>query len=249
MVFWGIRNNMSIIINGLEKEYEGRRVVNHVSFEVKSGQITGLLGPNGAGKTTTFYMIVGLVKPDNGQIIINGQDITKEPIHKRARAGIGYLPQETSIFRALSVEDNIKLVLELNRRLNKRQRKERLEMLLEDFGVTKLAKSESIKLSGGERRRVEIARALAADPQFILLDEPFTGIDPIAISDIQKIITKLTQKGIGILITDHNPKATLSITSHANIIFDGQIKVSGNSVDVASNPVAKKYYLGEDFAL
>ena len=147
------------------------------------------------------------------------------------------------------MEDNIKLVLELNRRLNKRQRKERLEMLLEDFGVTKLAKSESIKLSGGERRRVEIARALAADPQFILLDEPFTGIDPIAISDIQKIITKLTQKGIGILITDHNPKATLSITSHANIIFDGQIKVSGNSVDVANNPVAKKYYLGEDFAL
>lgn len=240
---------MSIIITGLKKEYDGRRVVNDVSFEVKSGEVTGLLGPNGAGKTTTFYMIVGLVKPENGHISINGKDITKQPIHMRARAGIGYLPQETSIFRSLTVEENIKLVLELNKRLTKRQRKEKLEELLEDFGVTKLRKSPSIKLSGGERRRVEIARALAADPQFILLDEPFTGIDPIAIQDIQEQIKRLTQRGIGILITDHNPKATLSITDKANIIFDGQIAISGTSEEVALNPMAKKFYLGEDFEL
>lgn len=240
---------MSIIISGLQKEYDGRRVVNDVSFEVKEGEVTGLLGPNGAGKTTTFYMIVGLVKPENGQIVINGKDITKQPIHMRARAGIGYLPQETSIFRSLTVEENIKLVLELNKKLTKKQRKEKLEELLEDFGVTKLRKSPSIKLSGGERRRVEIARALAADPQFILLDEPFTGIDPIAIQDIQEQIKCLTQRGIGILITDHNPKATLSITSKANIIFDGQIAVSGTSEEVALNPIAKKFYLGEDFEL
>lgn len=240
---------MSIIITGLKKEYDGRTVVNDVSFEVKSGEVTGLLGPNGAGKTTTFYMIVGLVKPDCGKIEIDGQDITEYPIHMRARAGIGYLPQETSIFRSLTVEENIKLVLELNKKLNKKQRKEKLEELLEDFGVTKLRKSPSVQLSGGEKRRVEIARALAADPQFILLDEPFTGIDPIAIQDIQKQIQRLTQRGIGILITDHNPKATLSITNHANIIFDGQIRVSGTSEEVANNSTAKKFYLGEDFEL
>jgi lipopolysaccharide export system ATP-binding protein len=240
---------MSIIIAGLKKEYNGRTVVNDVSFEVKPGEVTGLLGPNGAGKTTTFYMIVGLVKPDNGRIIIDDQDVTNQPIHMRARAGIGYLPQETSIFRSLTVEDNIKLVLELNKKLNKKQRKEKLEELLEDFGVTKLRKSASVQLSGGERRRVEIARALAADPQYILLDEPFTGIDPIAIQDIQGQIKRLTERGIGILITDHNPKATLNITNRANIIFDGQIKVSGTSEEVANNPIAKKYYLGEDFEL
>lgn len=240
---------MSIIITGLKKEYDGRTVVNDVSFEVKSGEVTGLLGPNGAGKTTTFYMIVGLVKPDCGRIVINGQDVTDQPIHMRARAGIGYLPQETSIFRSLTVEDNIKLVLELNKRLNKKERKEKLEELLEDFGVTKLRKSPSVQLSGGEKRRVEIARALAADPQFILLDEPFTGIDPIAIQDIQGQIKRLTKRGIGILITDHNPKATLSITNHTNIIFDGQIKVSGTSEEVANNQTAKKFYLGEDFEL
>lgn len=240
---------MSIIITGLKKEYNGRTVVNDVSFEVKAGEVTGLLGPNGAGKTTTFYMIVGLVKPDCGRILIDGKDVTEEPIHMRARAGIGYLPQETSIFRSLTVEENIKLVLELNKKLKKKQRKEKLEMLLEDFGVTKLRKSPSIQLSGGEKRRVEIARALAADPQFILLDEPFTGIDPIAIQDIQGQIKRLTERGIGILITDHNPKATLSITSHSNIIFDGQIKVSGTSEEIANNPIAKKFYLGENFEL
>ena len=240
---------MSIIIAGLKKEYNDRIVVNDVSFEVKAGEVTGLLGPNGAGKTTTFYMIVGLVKPDNGRIIIDDIDVTSQPIHMRARAGIGYLPQETSIFRSLTVEDNIKLVLELNKKLNKKQQREKLEELLEDFGITKLRKSASVQLSGGERRRVEIARALAADPQFILLDEPFTGIDPIAIQDIQAQIKRLTERGIGILITDHNPKATLSITNRANIIFDGQIKVSGTSEEVAENPIAKKYYLGEDFEL
>lgn len=240
---------MSIIVTGLKKEYDGRVVVNDVSFEVKEGEVTGLLGPNGAGKTTTFYMIVGLVKPDCGKIVIDGKDITDLPIHMRARAGIGYLPQETSIFRSLTVEENIKLVLELNKKLTKKQRKEKLEELLEDFGVTKLRKSPSIQLSGGEKRRVEIARALAADPQFILLDEPFTGIDPIAIQDIQGQIKRLTKRGIGILITDHNPKATLSITAHANIIFDGQIRVAGTSEEVANNPMAKKFYLGEDFEL
>lgn len=240
---------MSIIIAGLKKEYNERTVVNDVSFEVKAGEVTGLLGPNGAGKTTTFYMIVGLVKPDNGRIIIDDVDVTNQPIHMRARAGIGYLPQETSIFRSLTVEENIRLVLELNNRLNKKQQREKLEELLDDFGITKLRNSASVQLSGGERRRVEIARALAADPQFILLDEPFTGIDPIAIQDIQAQIKRLTERGIGILITDHNPKATLNITNRANIIFDGQIKVSGTSEEVAQNPTAKKYYLGEDFEL
>lgn len=240
---------MSIIIEGIKKEYNGRIVVNDVSFEVKPGEVTGLLGPNGAGKTTTFYMIVGLVKPDSGRILIDNIDVTNQPIHMRARAGIGYLPQETSIFRSLTVEDNIKLVLELNKKLNKKQAREKLEELLEDFGITKLRKSASVQLSGGERRRVEIARALAADPQYILLDEPFSGIDPIAIQDIQVQIKRLTDRGIGILITDHNPKATLSITNRANIIFDGQIKVTGSSDEVAQNEIAKKYYLGEDFEL
>lgn len=241
---------MSIIAKGLKKIYDDRTVVNDVSFEVKPGEVTGLLGPNGAGKTTTFYMLVGLVNPNSGRISINGKDVTKEPIHIRARAGMGYLPQETSIFRQLTVEENINLVLELNKNITKKkERKEKLEMLLEDFGITKLRKSPSVKLSGGERRRVEIARALAADPQYILLDEPFTGIDPIAIQDIQGEIKNLTKKGIGILITDHNPKATLSITDKANIIFDGKIRISGSSTEIANNSIAKKYYLGEDFEL
>lgn len=241
---------MSIIAKGLKKIYDDRTVVNDVSFEVKPGEVTGLLGPNGAGKTTTFYMLVGLVSPNSGRISINGEDVTKSPIHMRARAGMGYLPQETSIFRQLTVEENINLVLELNKNIkNKKQRKEKLNMLLEDFGIAKLRKSPSVKLSGGERRRVEIARALAADPQYILLDEPFTGIDPIAIQDIQGEIHNLTKKGIGILITDHNPKATLSITKRANIIFDGKIRISGSSQEIANNEIARKYYLGEDFEL
>lgn len=240
---------MIIKAKGLKKIYNDRTVVNDISFEVNKGEVVGLLGPNGAGKTTTFYMLVGLVKPDAGLITLDGTDITKAPMHVRAQNGIGYLPQETSIFRKLTVEENINLVLEMNQKLNDAQRKEKLEYLLEEFGITKLRKNASVQLSGGERRRVEIARALAADPQFILLDEPFTGIDPIAIQDIQTNIKALTQKGIGVLITDHNPKATLSITDRAYIIFDGQIKVSGTNTEVSSNPIAKKYYLGQDFEL
>lgn len=240
---------MSIKALNLKKIYDDRTVVNDVSFNVERGEVVGLLGPNGAGKTTTFYMLTGLVKANEGKILINGKDLTYAPIHIRAIAGVGYLPQETSIFRQLSVEDNINLVLELNKKLNKKQKKEKLEELLEDFGITKLRKSAAIQLSGGERRRVEIARALAASPQFILLDEPFTGIDPIAIMDIQQQIRGLTKKNIGILITDHNPKATLSITNRAYIIFDGKIKVQGTNTEVANDPIAKKFYLGEDFEL
>jgi len=240
---------MAIKATGLIKIYDHRTVVNENTFDVNPGEVVGLLGPNGAGKTTTFYMIVGLIKPDGGRIELDGVDVTSCPMHERAKAGIGYLPQETSIFRRLTVEENIKLVLEMNDKLNDSQRKDKLEELLNDFGVEKLRDVSSVKLSGGERRRVEIARALAASPKYILLDEPFTGIDPIAIQEIQTHIRKLTEKNIGVLITDHNPKATLSITDRVNLIFDGKIKISGNSVDVANNPDAKKFYLGEDFQL
>ena len=240
---------MKINANNLVKIYDNRTVVNNISVEVNSGEVVGLLGPNGAGKTTTFYMIVGLVRAESGQIFLDDKDLTNEPIHSRANLGIGYLPQETSIFRRLTVEENIKLVLEMNNKLDNNQKKEKLEELLNDFGIEKLRSVSSVKLSGGERRRVEIARALAASPRFILLDEPFTGIDPIAILEIQEHIRKLTERNIGVLITDHNPKATLSITDRAYIIFDGQIKITGNSKDVAQNPDAKKYYLGDDFRL
>ncbi len=240
---------MTIKATNLVKIYDNRTVVNEISFDVNPGEVVGLLGPNGAGKTTTFYMLVGLIRANSGKIELDGIDLTNEPMHKRARAGIGYLPQETSIFRRLTVEDNIKLVLEMNEKLNDKQRADKLEELLNDFGIERLRGVSSVKLSGGERRRVEIARALAASPRFILLDEPFTGIDPIAIKEIQSHIRKLTEKNIGVLITDHNPKATLSITDRVNLIFDGKIKISGNSVDVANNPDAKKFYLGEDFIL
>lgn len=240
---------MPLIAQGLKKIYNDRTVVNGVSFEVNPGEVVGLLGPNGAGKTTTFYMLVGLVRPNEGKIFLESQELTNMPIHLRARSGIGYLPQETSIFRKLTVEENISLVLEMNKNLTDPMKKEKLDLLLEDFGLEKLRKSPSILLSGGERRRVEIARALAADPKFILLDEPFTGIDPIAILDIQQNIRALVDRGIGVLLTDHNPKATLSITNRAYIIFDGCIKVQGNSKEVADDPIAKKYYLGEDFEL
>lgn len=240
---------MTIKAIGLKKIYNDRTVVNNVSFDVNPGEVVGLLGPNGAGKTTTFYMLVGLVKPDDGKILMDDVELTYKPMHLRARAGIGYLPQETSIFRKLTVEENIWLTLEMNKKLNNKERKEKLDYLLDDFGLTKLRHSPSIQLSGGERRRVEIARALAADPKFILLDEPFTGIDPIAIADIQQNIRDLTKRGIGILLTDHNPKATLSITDRAYIIFDGCIKVYGTNKEVSENPIAKKFYLGEDFQL
>ncbi len=246
---------MRIIAENLVKIYGDRSVVNDVSFDVNKGEVVGLLGPNGAGKTTTFYMVVGLVRANKGKVFIEDDnkiktEITHLPMNERAKLGIGYLPQETSIFRKLNVEDNLKLVLEMNDKLDEEQKKELLESLLNEFGVAKLRTAPSVALSGGERRRVEIARALAATPSFILLDEPFTGIDPIAIGEIKENIFKLAkEKNIGILITDHNPKATLSITDRANVIFDGKIKISGKSKDVAVDPVAKEFYLGKDFVL
>ena len=241
---------MQIEAKNLIKIYGDRRVVNDVSFTVNKGEVVGLLGPNGAGKTTTFYMVVGLIKPNGGKVILNGEDISSKPMNERAKLGIGYLPQETSIFRKLTVEDNLNLVLEMNDKLTVNEKKKKLEELLEEFGINKLRKSPAVALSGGERRRVEIARALAASPDFMLLDEPFAGIDPIAINDIKENIKRISKdRGLGVLITDHNPKATLSITDNAYVIFDGQIKIQGKSTDVAVNPVAKEFYLGKDFAL
>ena len=241
---------MIIETKNLVKIYGDRSVVNDVSFEVKKGEVVCLLGPNGAGKTTTFYMVVGLVRPNKGQILLNGEDISDWTMNLRSKAGIGYLPQEASIFRKLTVEENIKLVLEMNDKLTVDEKKKKLEELLDEFGVTRLRNAPAIALSGGERRRVELARALAASPDFILLDEPFAGIDPIAIGEIKDNIRKISEdKGLGVLITDHNPKATLSITDRAYVIFDGKIKIQGNSKDVAVDPVAKEFYLGKDFQL
>ncbi len=242
--------SMEITAKNLVKIYGDRSVVNDVSFHMKKGEVVCLLGPNGAGKTTTFYMIVGLIKPNSGQVFIDDKDITTWPMNQRAKSGIGYLPQENSIFRKLTVEENIKLVLEMNDKLTVTEKKEKLEELLNEFGVEKLRKSPAVALSGGERRRVEIARALAASPDFMLLDEPFAGIDPIAIGDIKENIRKISaEKGLGVLITDHNPKATLSITDRAYVIFDGRIKIEGKSADVANDPIAKEFYLGKDFQL
>lgn len=241
---------MKITAKNLVKIYGDRSVVNDVSFEVNKGEVVCLLGPNGAGKTTTFYMVVGLVKPNKGQVFLDGKDISAWPMNERARAGIGYLPQEASIFRKLNVQDNIKLVLEMNDKLTVDEKGRKLEELLSEFGVLKLRHESAVSLSGGERRRVELARALAASPDFILLDEPFTGIDPIAIGEIKDNIRKLSEdKGLGVLITDHNPKATLSITDRAYVIFDGKIKIQGKSEDVAVDPIAKEFYLGKDFEL
>ena len=241
---------MRIDAKNLVKIYGDRSVVNDISFYINKGEVVCLLGPNGAGKTTTFYMVVGLVKPNKGQILLDGQEITQWPMNERAKAGIGYLPQENSIFRNLNVEDNIKLVLEMNEKLTECEKTKKLEELLTEFGVMKLRKAPAVALSGGERRRVEIARALAASPDFMLLDEPFAGIDPIAIGEIKDNIRKISEeKGLGVLITDHNPKATLSITDRAYVIFDGKIKIQGKSVDVANDPVAKEFYLGKDFKL
>ncbi len=241
---------MRIEARNLVKIYGDRSVVNDVSFNVNKGEVVCLLGPNGAGKTTTFYMIVGLIKPNKGHVLLNGEEISNMPMHLRAKAGIGYLPQEASSFRSLSVEDNIKLVLQMNDKLTEDEKKKKLEELLSEFGMTRLRSATAISLSGGERRRVELARALAASPDFILLDEPFTGIDPIAIGEIKENIRKLSDdKGLGVLITDHNPKATLSITDRAYVIFDGKIKIQGRSEEVANNPIAKEFYLGKDFTL
>lgn len=241
---------MRIEAKNLIKIYGDRSVVNDISFEINKGEVVGLLGPNGAGKTTTFYMVVGLIKPNKGSILLNGQDISDWPMNIRAKAGLGYLPQEASIFRKLSVEDNLKLVLQMNEKLTVKEKKRKLEELLDEFGIKRLRHYAAVSLSGGERRRVEIARALAASPDFMLLDEPFAGIDPIAIGDIKDNIRKISEdKGLGVLITDHNPKATLSITNRAYVIFDGKIKIQGKSRDVAVDPVAKEFYLGKDFAL
>lgn len=235
--------------NGLAKAYKGRRVVKNVSLKVSAGQIVGLLGPNGAGKTTSFYMIVGLVPNDEGSIQLNGEELTLLPMHERARRGIGYLPQEASIFRKLTVNDNIMAILQTRKDLTDVERQEKLEHLLEEFNISHIQDNTGMSLSGGERRRVEIARALAADPQFILLDEPFAGIDPIAVLDIQKIIKFLSSRGIGILITDHSVRETLGICNRAYIVNQGTIFTSGTPNEIVDNENVKNIYLGQDFSL
>lgn len=232
----------------LVKIYKGRRVVNEVCYEVKQGEIVGLLGPNGAGKTTSFYMTVGLIKPDKGNVFLNDMNITDMPMYKRAQMGVGYLPQEASVFRNLSVEHNIAAVLEMTT-LSKSEQKERLENLMEEFGLNRVRKSMGNVLSGGERRRTEIARALATSPKFILLDEPFAGIDPIAVEDIQRIVSRLKEKNIGILITDHNVQETLSITDRAYLLFEGKILKQGSAEDLASDEMVRRVYLGQNFEL
>ena len=239
---------MRLYCKNLVKIYGKRTVVKGVSFEVNQGEIVGLLGPNGAGKTTSFYMITGLIKPNGGQIFLDDEEITDLPMYKRSQKGLGYLAQEASVFRKMSVEDNIMSVMELSD-LTKEQRQERLESLIAEFRLEKVRKSYGIQLSGGERRRCEIARALAVDPKFILLDEPFAGVDPIAVEDIQHIIAKLKTKNIGIIITDHNVHETLAITDRAYLLYDGNILESGTPEQLASNPEVRKRYLGQNFEL
>ncbi|MEX1222855.1 MAG: LPS export ABC transporter ATP-binding protein [Idiomarina sp.] len=239
----------TLIAEHLAKSYKNRRVVRDVSLRVESGQVIGLLGPNGAGKTTTFYMIVGLVNNDEGKIRLDDDDITLLPMHERARRGIGYLPQESSIFRKLTVRDNIMAILETRKELDSGQREEKLDNLLEEFHISHIANSLGMSLSGGERRRVEIARALAAEPQFILLDEPFAGVDPISVIDIKKIIEHLRQRGIGVLITDHNVRETLSVCEHAYIVSHGELIASGDANSVLNNQQVKDVYLGDQFTL
>lgn len=237
---------MHIKVENLVKTYKGRRVVDGVSFDVFTGEVVGLLGPNGAGKTTSFYMIVGLIKPQSGRVLLEEEDITRLPMYQRARKGIGYLPQESSIFRKLTVRDNVMIVWE-NYPFSRDEKEEKLKDLLEEFSIAHLVDQPAFTLSGGERRRLELARAIATNPSFLLLDEPFTGVDPIAVADIQEIISHLKERGIGILITDHSVRETLAITDRAYIIRDGTILISGTSEEVANNPVAKKFYLGEGF--
>ena len=232
----------------LVKKYKKRKVVNDISVTVEQGEIVGLLGPNGAGKTTSFYMIVGLIKPNEGQIFLNDNNITQLPMYKRAKLGIGYLAQEASIFRRLTVEENILAVLEMSK-LSKVEQKEKMEGLLEEFSLTHVRKNMGVVLSGGERRRTEIARALAVDPKFVLLDEPFAGVDPIAVEEIQFIVAKLKQKNIGILITDHNVTETLSITDRAYLMFEGRLLKEGSAEELAADPQVRKVYLGKHFEL
>lgn len=239
---------MYIETKKLVKKFKERVVVNEVSVKVQQGTVVGLLGPNGAGKTTTFYMIVGLERPDSGTVLVDGRDVTHLPMHERAIIGVGYLPQEASIFRKLSVEDNISAILETTG-MSQEARSEKLESLIEEFGVGHVRKRKGSELSGGERRRVEIARALANDPSFILLDEPFAGIDPLAVADIQDMIAHLAKRGIGVLITDHNVRETLRIVDTAYILNNGEILVAGNADTIANSEVARKFYLGENFSL
>lgn len=239
---------MKLYTRDIKKTYKGRNVVKGVSVEVNQGEIVGLLGPNGAGKTTSFYMIVGLVNPDEGRVFIDNTDITRYPMFKRSQLGIGYLPQEVSVFRKLSVEDNIMAILEMTD-LNKEQRKEKLETLLDEFSLHHVRKNLGNRLSGGEKRRTEIARALATDPKFLLLDEPFAGVDPIAVEDIQSIVADLKKRNIGILITDHNVQETLSITDRAYLLFEGAILKSGTAEELAADEQVRKVYLGQKFEL
>ena len=232
----------------LNKKYKSRTVANNVSLQVQQGEIVGLLGPNGAGKTTSFYMIVGMVKPNSGKIFLDNIDITKEPMYRRAQLGIGYLPQEASVFRKLSIEDNLYAILEMTK-LTKKEQQLKAEKLLDDFGLIHVRKNLGDQLSGGERRRTEIARALATDPKFILLDEPFAGVDPIAVEDIQHVIKKLKEKNIGILITDHNVHETLNITDRAYLLYSGSVIKSGTAEDLANDEQVRKVYLGENFEL
>ena len=241
---------MSVLrVSGLEKSYRKRRVVCSLSLEIASGEVVGLLGPNGAGKTTAFYMIVGLVPCDGGRIELDGEDITGLPMHARARRGLGYLPQEASVFRRMTVADNVMAILETRRDLDATQREEALERLLEELHVAHLRDHQGISLSGGERRRVEIARALAAEPSFILLDEPFAGVDPLSVHDIQRIARHLAERGIGVLITDHNVRETLGICGRAYIVNQGTVLASGTADEILANPDVRKVYLGQDFRL
>ncbi len=239
---------MKLRAENIVKKYRKRTVVKGVSFEVNQGEIVGLLGPNGAGKTTSFYMIVGLIQPLSGKIFIDEEDITKLPVYKRAQKGIGYLAQEASVFRKLSIEDNLRAVLEMTK-YTKEYQKEKLESLISEFGLEHIRKSKGYQLSGGERRRTEIARALAIDPKFILLDEPFAGVDPIAVEDIQEIVRKLVKKNIGVLITDHNVHETLSITDRSYLLFEGSILKAGTAEELASDEDVRRVYLGQNFTL
>lgn len=239
---------MKLHTDKIAKAYKGRKVVKGISVEVKQGEIVGLLGPNGAGKTTSFYMIVGLVRPDSGKVYLDEMDITSMPMYRRAEMGIGYLPQEVSVFRKLSVEDNILAILEMTK-LSKVDRLERLEQLIEEFSLGHVRKTLGNRLSGGEKRRTEIARALATNPKFVLLDEPFAGVDPIAVEDIQTIVSELKQRNIGVLITDHNVQETLSITDRAYLLYEGQVLFSGKPEELAANERVRSVYLGQNFVL